>query len=220
MIIGIIGRKGAGKDTVATMIQESLKAKNLKMERRQIAFNLKKACAALVDKSISELENNQTKNAIYQKPLVLDCDSVLSFLNHFGISSEKSANIYEYLKDLNFSKTINSHRELLQFMGTNILRNLVGENVHIDSVSNSVPDSDVLYIVTDVRFENEASSLKKLSDKVLLLGLHRDGVEMDNHPSESGIEALISKHADFTIFNNGSLSDLNSKISSLVKRLF
>lgn len=220
MIIGIIGRKGAGKDTVASMIQENAYLRNVKTERKQIAFKLKKACSGLLGKNLEEFEDNSIKNLRYNRPLLIDCDSVLSFLGHFGISPKESASIYEYLKDSNFSHYVNSHRELMQFMGTNILRTLVGEGAHINSVSSSLYDDNTLYLITDVRFENEALSLKKLSKNVILLGIYRDGAEKDDHPSEAGMEDLISRYADITIANNGSLGDLQSKVSSIVRKIF
>lgn len=222
MIIGLIGKKGSGKDTAARMLQQSLMDFGIKLEKKQMAFNLKNACSLLTNKNLNEFEDNDLKDNKYSKPLILNYDDILSFLGHFGADPERSANIYEFLKDINFSYQINSNRELLQFLGTEIVRDMLGKNSHVNSAIKSIQNNNSNYIFTDLRFENEVLSLlelKKLKN-VFLLGIKRNNNKNDNHSSEQEIDKLIELYADVIIDNNSSLLDLNKSISLITKKIF
>lgn len=219
MLIGLIGKKGAGKDTVANIIEYKLKKQGIKVERRQMAYNLKLACSLLTEKPFSDFEDNKIKNAIYEKPFIVDRYIVLSFLNHFGINHEMASNIYEYLKDQNFYKEVNSNRELLQLLGTDILRNLVGPDIHVNAATNSIKDPKTVYIFTDIRFENELS-IKKSFDNSVFIGISRPTETIDTHESEINIDKLINNYANLTIQNNGTLDQLETIASAIVHKIF
>lgn len=218
MLIGLIGKKGAGKDTFADLLQKEISLKGLKMERRQMAYNLKKACALTTDMPFFNFEDNKIKNSLYERPLPVTIDFLMSFLNNFGVSADTAAGIYEFLKDKNHYHEVNSNRELLQYLGTDILRDLVGPNVHIDSAVQNL-DKNSVYVFTDIRFENE-TKIKKSFDKALFIGIKRNLNNHDNHPSEAGIDSLINNYADVVVDNNKTIKELKETASLIVQRFF
>lgn len=222
MVIGLIGRKGSGKDTVALMLKNELKKKGIVLEKRQMAFNLKKACALMTNKFYNDFEDNSIKDKQYQEPMILDCDSILSFLGYFGAPADVSANIYEFLKDKNYSHIINSNRELLQYLGTEIVRDMLGKNTHIEKAMESIANSENNYIFTDIRFENEVEIIKN-NKFSLLIGIYRNNTVQDSHISESATDILIRNNADLVVHNNVSLSELEgivSKLSLFVQKVY
>ena len=70
---------------------------------------------------------------------------------------------------------------------------------------------DKLWIITDVRFENEVKFIREQKGKIILL--ERDGYNYDNHPSEMGILDF-----DFKI-QNTTIEDLENQIKIVLKEI-
>lgn len=98
-------------------------------------------------------------------------------------------------------------RELLQRMGTEVGRNLIGENTWVDAVMNKTEDGG-RYVITDVRFPNEASAIKRMGGR--LWRIERPGVgPANNHASE---HALADYPFDVVIDNAGPLESLRDSV--------
>jgi hypothetical protein len=102
-------------------------------------------------------------------------------------------------------------RRLLQYMGTEVGRNLWGEFFWVDMAKkeldliNHMKDQPV--VVTDCRFVNEANAL---AHKAFLVRVKRPGLdEYDEHSSET--EQNLIK-TDFTLFNDEGLKQLPEKV--------
>ncbi len=77
-------------------------------------------------------------------------------------------------------------RRLLQVIGTEGGRMLVGENVWVDILAKRFPDigsEDVRYVITDCRFDNEVEFVRNNGGK--LVWINRPGLVSDGHASES-----------------------------------
>lgn len=81
----------------------------------------------------------------------------------------------------------------------------------IDHVNTK--DAD-LWVVTDVRFDNEFELMRDLD--VPIIQITRPGCDYDGHATERG---FADKTVDFTIANDGSLSDLNTKTGIIVNNI-
>ena len=93
-------------------------------------------------------------------------------------------------------------RRLLQRLGTEAGRDILGENIWVDTAFART-DADKI-IVTDVRFPNEAEGIKARGGT--LVRIERKGVGPRNdHPSET---SLIDYDFDYTVDNSGSIEDL------------
>ncbi len=98
-------------------------------------------------------------------------------------------------------------RHAMQTLGTE-WRNMIGENLWVEiwkrAVIQQLKHTNV--VCSDVRFEPEIRALRELGGQ--LVWIDRPGTHSDGHASEVD----ISEHADFTIKNNGPVSQLESAI--------
>lgn len=105
-------------------------------------------------------------------------------------------------------------RRLLQSFGTDVVRDMIGEDTWIDIALRKVKLGK-RYVFTDVRFSNELSRLKKeFMDDLLTIKITRPGVDSDGHSSEAGLRASFFQ---FWIENSGSLSDLERNVDRVVE---
>ena len=104
-------------------------------------------------------------------------------------------------------------RQVLQRIGTEVGRDLIGDNVWIDATIRRINRDRLLtsrIIITDTRFPNEAEAVKSLSDDNLVVRVTRVHVgPQSDHPSEM---ALNEYEFDHEILNSGTIDDLKSKV--------
>jgi hypothetical protein len=98
-------------------------------------------------------------------------------------------------------------RGLLQRFGTEVGREMFGENFWVDYALNSIEDGSKV-VFSDVRFPNEADAIRQLGGKVYRV--ERQGVWAANeHISE---HALDNYKFDGTINNNGTIQGLQQNV--------
>jgi hypothetical protein len=101
-------------------------------------------------------------------------------------------------------------RRLLQVIGTEAVRNLIGENVWVDTLSKRFPDvadDDTRYVITDCRFDNEVEFVR--SNHGLLVWVDRPGTASDGHASES---PHIKELATTILHNDETIEELHEDI--------
>lgn len=97
-------------------------------------------------------------------------------------------------------------RRLLQRLGTEAGRGILGENIWVDTAFGRVKTDRVVF--TDVRFPNEAEGIKSRGGVVVRID--RPGVgPRHQHPSET---SLVNYPFDHHIENDGTLEDLHQKV--------
>lgn len=102
-------------------------------------------------------------------------------------------------------------RALLQLLGTEVGRQMLGENVWVDYAMKSIQDADNI-VFTDVRFKNEAQAIKDAGGSVIRI--ERDGVGPANeHISEHDLDQW---DFDATIFNDLSIEHLHANVDLLI----
>jgi hypothetical protein len=111
-------------------------------------------------------------------------------------------------------------RQLLQELGTEVMRKGLHENVWVNALmadyrfpklSQYNPSH---WIVTDVRFPNEAQAIQDQSG--LLLRIERPGIPLSDHASETALDEYPFMHV---IVNDGDLNDLINKVRKLMTEL-
>jgi len=76
-------------------------------------------------------------------------------------------------------------RRILQVVGTEGGRKVIGENVWVDATLNNLEDGK--YVFSDVRFPNEADAIRNMGGYVVRI--IRPGIEpANNHPSETALD--------------------------------
>ena len=111
------------------------------------------------------------------------------------------------------TKEIPEARRLLQALGTEVARNMFGEDVWVDMMERKVRAllaRDVNVTITGVRFPNELAMLHRLGG--LSVFIYRPGYEQGGHTSETSIMLLDCTNY---IANDGSLEDLYAKVEAL-----
>lgn len=105
-------------------------------------------------------------------------------------------------------------RVILQRMGTEVGRKLLGQNIWVEATINSL-EPGVKYVITDCRFPNEAQAVAERGGVVVRV--NRPGFGPANaHPSETSLDDWAF---DVILDNAGSLTDLRTKVAGNLRYL-
>lgn len=102
-------------------------------------------------------------------------------------------------------------RALLQRLGTEVGREMFGDNIWIDHLFDSLPDGSKV-VISDVRYPNEAEAIEAIGGQVWRV----------NRPGISAVNAHISDSAldEYTfpvvLSNSGSIDDLHYAVDSIL----
>lgn len=191
-MIGIAGRAGAGKDTVAQMI---IYLKNC--DRDGKPYSLKDFYFFIDAK-----KHYKSYYQIYKFAEKLKGRVALTWdINRENLENNKFKNMSSPLGI--------SWRELLQKEGT-IMRSL-DEDYWIKALFCNIQSHKA--IISDVRFLNEIEAIKKENIQNKVVRVYRNVPEMD-HISET--EHLLYKDYDYVIDNIGTFSDLLDSVYNML----
>ena len=122
-----------------------------------------------------------------------------------------------------------SSRKFLQKVGTELFRETlpkllpemnISESIWIDLFKIKLKNSAGNYVVSDIRFLNEAEAIKKLGGIVIKLERNNSIFSKDHfeveHQSEQQIDKII---ADYTINNNGDIENLYKNINNILSSI-
>jgi len=106
-------------------------------------------------------------------------------------------------------------RRLQQVVGTEVGRDLIGDNIWIDILEKEINRWGNLasgFAISDVRFPNEAEWIR--SKGGIVVKLYRNGIDMnDSHRSETEVDKV---KADFHIQNNGDVKEFYESIENTI----
>lgn len=233
-IVGIKGFKGSGKDTIASMISYILhdgimKAnydtwllyhKNGFVENDEIiihfADKLKDDIAEfcnidrkLLDKQEIKEENYYNFKTGIVSTNIKDTDRVINNIGEINYDNLSTL----LLLNTNVSIKI---RVLLQYYGTNVIRNHFWHNAFINYTMNKAFDirnSKGQCIIADARFENdECKAIRDCGGMIIRVDRKSDN---DNHDSHESEQITINKD-DYVIDNTGTLVGLFYKVLKFV----
>lgn len=204
-LVGLCGKKGVGKDTAALDLLDKGWA------RVSFADELKLLCTEVFRVPFTALNDPELKDRKFDIPLKLDEDSANELMARidFTIGSHSQANA---IIDAMDEKEIWTFRELLQFIGTDVCREILDTDIWLKIGKKKIlrwlkdEKNPCSVIVTDVRFDNEAALIKELGGD--MVEIKRDIPETgDTHASEN-----IDFTVDWTIWNDKTEDDLNKKL--------
>lgn len=103
-------------------------------------------------------------------------------------------------------------RRLLQVFGTEVGRRMFGEDFWVKMGMAQIKPGG-RYVITDVRFLNEALAVKQVGG--LLIKIRRPGVgPVNQHASDAGLDDFLFDHI---IDNDGTIDDLRRKVLEVVQ---
>lgn len=203
-IIGFAGRCYSGKSELAKICE------TYGYEIKSFATPLKQLIADLIKVPFGEV--NRLKKA--------DMSFVISDMDVLFLSKETNIP-YDIIKEKCDNKVFRNTRQLLQFIGTDIIREY-NKDWHVNKIKETL-ENDKKYVFDDVRFINEKDMIQELGGMIwFVVRPQLDNVS--NHVSENTL-----KWQDFSnvIVNNNTLDFLkfnwdifmsNGYENSLIKR--
>jgi hypothetical protein len=203
MIIGIAGKKGSGKNTLASYIKAQFEGDFI-VKEWAFADSLKISAARALDfKGTNE-----------------EC---IEFCNQLKDHGQISVAEKYHMADWKISG-----REFLQLYGTEAHREIFGTNFWVNYLLGKIySDEDGMLIqegnnkprfdlITDVRFPNEAEAIRMCEGKVLQIRRKETDKNDDLHTSEIPLDPSL---CDAIVYNDFSLDELRRSAINTVKEI-
>jgi hypothetical protein len=240
-LIGISGKIGNGKDLLFDVINyivtedywtsfehymhESTPV-DVVYDNKKFAYPIKWITAVLIGCDIRQLEDREFKNK--------------ELGEEWWYCVADDGSYIPYVQNLHEGKVVNlvklTPRKLLQLLGTEAGRQIIHPNIWVNALfadfennkSDWLSATNSNWIITDVRFPNEAKAIKDkggivirvnrtyyTEDKKYIIGYD----PFETHPSETALDDYDG--FDYVIENDGTVQDLIDKVKSLniVKRI-
>jgi hypothetical protein len=158
IIVGLSGYAGAGKDTAAdALIEKGFTRVSFADKLREVALAINPLVPVVVP-GIAGAEDRHT---------YMRLDNYVDL--HGWTEAKKNLEV----------------RGLLQRLGTEAGRKILGENVWVDAVMNDLPEGNLVF--TDMRFPNEYDAIVNAGG--IAVRIQRPGVTAVNaHPSETALD--------------------------------
>ena len=208
-LIGISGHINSGKDLAGTLLQKKYSRQNFQIKK--FADKLKERIAYTWNISRESLEDREFKDML--SPLGI---SWRELMQREGVKMREIDPDY-WVKAL-FSEFNSYWNDPSPIEGNNYkinsLRNM-GEDVFGITYNNGISEAEVYkneiihpkWIITDVRFPNEAISIKERNGT--LIRINRPSLEKDTHISETALDDYTDW--DYVIENNSTLKNFIQK---------
>lgn len=199
MIIVLSAPKRSGKDEVANI----LKAK-FGYKRTAFADPLREICAKIMQLPLVHFTDDALKDISFSTPVIMRIENIEILCDLVSADELQTQLLMQTGRDIKF----NTPREILQFVGTELLRNCIRESFLIDLALDNVKNAEGNVVITDARFANERAALKALGGT--LIRIKRKGYEGSGHASETDIGD--DSDYDVIINNDGTLSQLQHDV--------
>lgn len=234
-IVGIKGRKGSGKDTVASMIHYIMAAgttqasfdgwekydksekDDLDVPTRHFADKIKDDLSFIFGINRRCFDNNDYKDNKYY----LFQNKTFTTLKEQKDNPRAEITLKD-LQENTLAKWRESYgdncviklRTLMQYYGTELIRHNIGSQVWVDGLIQTAIKDKNYYgyaVIADVRYLNEANAIYNVRGKVIHV------FKTDNSKVEHSSEDIKCDNRDYEIDNNGTLLGLFYKVLEFVK---
>jgi len=209
-LIGISGRAGSGKSTVAAMIQD-IATEN--WEVKSYAHKLKQCVSIITGIPIEKFEDQEFKKQLMPKSWEIKI--IAGELNKKVIKSANLVDGFDLVdapdRFIIEKKIRHTYREFLQLFGTEAGR-AINPNIWINALFSG-HNENKYWIISDMRFPNEANTIKERGG--VIIRLNRNQGEPATHKSETELD---NYKFDFTINNEFiSIPETKEKVKQMLK---
>ncbi len=190
-MFGFSGQKGSGKDTLANTCKIKL----------SFAEPLKTMCSSVFGDIFSDSDKNKTMS------IKMNDNQITKLITEIN-KYEKVLSEQEIINNLS-DKTFTSPREILQYIGTDIIRKYVNDKFWINMMENKLNklDSEVDSVgISDARFPIERELLRKFGFHLILIKRDLINDSTSSHISENSFG--FEEEYDYIIDNNSNIEDL------------
>lgn len=210
--VGLIGLAGAGKDTVAVILQEALRAVGQDFEIDRYAGLLKEVARQVFGENFDDRNVKEVDKFVdlHLADKIIDAtDYVYLKLSRSDIDLDEWNALCQKHID---SCTWMSPRKFQQLLGTE-----VGRAIDPDIWVNYLKNQKRNLIIPDVRFDNELVDFNILITRhpVPQGKLHASEV----YAAELQLSDNPYDYVDYVIHNDGSIDDLKRKVQQLVNKI-
>lgn len=209
-IIAFCGVKTSGKTTAFGMIKQIIPG----VEEITLAKKIKDVCSDVFKIDRASFDDQNLKELEMDPPIFLSNSVIVEVLKAYGVSTNFEKYVRKHIGKICFSR-----RELLQYIGTDILRD-IDSNIHCKVCTNNL-DSNKIYVLTDLRFPDEHSFFNDLDCDFHPFYIKNNRAESlassDKHPSEVLVMQTAKKCVQLD--NNRTLADLQDLLTKTVKGL-
>jgi len=189
-LIGLLGKKGSGKDTLA------LRLKSQDYQQYAFADPLKRGIQSFFDLTEDQLYDEKAKETVDQR---------------WGVSPRT---LFQIIGTEIFQHAIHNHLDLK--VGPKQHWTYLFEQWYQKQL---LENPNLKVIVSDVRFPHELEIVKKLGGKIIKIVRPEKDHNLDQHTSETYIDQIPTKNIDRLIINDGTLNDLYSKLDQTLELL-
>lgn len=200
MIIALAGRAGSGKTTAARFLKAHYMNKGHEVEVLSFASPIKRLIAEITGCEESNLSLESVKQTkipsvfarTYYEVYNENGDYLAKCLTKEDAETEVA--FYKGLLETEVhyieQEQLETYRELLQFIGTELLVRQFSENVWVQALINKCVHDDTIYIVDDLRFPAEYDAL--LDKDAAIVRLEKNLMAPITHESEAYISSFVN----------------------------
>ena len=188
-LIGISGRKRSGKDSVCDILSSDHGYTKISFTQ-----NLREMCSETFSIGMNHFIADELKELTFLAPIEITQSHVNSIerwlfkhkqlfgVEHFYDLSLKTRDLRKLV-----GTTLKSPRHILQFVGTDMIRNYVLASYHADVVFDAIANHPgKKYCISDCRFPNERKMVKNNGGITILIWSDNDDLSCP-HASEIGV---------------------------------
>lgn len=214
-VIAFCGSKFSGKSTSYNYFKEVYTGPT---EEIALAGHLKIACSEVFGIEHEMFINPQLKEVELPTYVVLSKENLAQLFKTFFIEEELDYN--KYFRP-HIGKVLYTPRTLLQYIGTEVLHP-IDPLIHAKIVLK-VRNPEKLTVLTDLRFSAEFDFFERefgLNFKPVYVknSTAETAASTDTHASETGLKEF--KNKCYVLYNEGSLEELKTNITSMTVKLF
>lgn len=208
MILGLCGKMGAGKDTLAEVLIDKFNFK-----RVAFADSLKNICSKAFDIDNRYFHDRDLKDKPFEQAVELNTYNLTKLCEVIKECNIKvtDTNLEDMIKGC-AGVVLESPRKLLQYIGTDCCRMYIDDSIWLKIGLNEVKNNIPNVVITDVRFPNEKLGIKSMGGKVgLIRRVNNDLINpQSNHTSE--MDTWTPDDYDFLFSNDDELGSFKESI--------
>lgn len=210
-VVAFCGSKGAGKGTASSELKRKLEESGIEVVDMAIAELLKNSASDVFDVDMKYFVEPELKEVELDTIINLKPHQINSMFEHFGVIN---VDFDKYVRP-HVGKMLYTPRELLQYVGTEVLLAYDNEIMIRGSIINS--NAKAVRLINDMRFLHELKYLSNNAEQFIGICVRNRKAEAigsgDEHASEQGWRDLAKKCA--SLDNNGTVHDLNINMDNL-----